>query len=282
MQIKHLCAIGLLACFIVVGCKVKRVTYTPKGYDITKPDITELGNKMNEISGIFWVNDNLMLAQNDESGKIFLLNLKDKKDFDYRPFQFGDKNDYEDIVNIGSIVYLLISPGQIVEVPSYAQGDVQGKIIATLGGSENEFETMYYDKAVNSLVMLCKKCHKEKNQVRTAFRYDLATKTLIDTPYYTIDVEQIRKKLKDKNVNFYPSAAAIHPIQNKLYILSSQDDKLLVITDTKGNVEQAFSLSSTLFNQPEGITFARNGDMYISNEVGTEDRATLLKFVYKP
>jgi len=281
LQIKQRSLFLLVLYFLLAGCQTRRVIYTPKGYDITKPDITELGNKLREISGIFWINETTMLAQNDESGKIFTINPEDKQDFTYPNIVFGEKTDYEDIVAVDSSAFLLISTGQIVEVPGYAKGeDVPGKIVASLEG-KNEFETMYYDKEIKSIIILCKSCHKEKNEVRTAYRYDLTNRQLIDTPYYTIDINSIRKKLDDNGAEFRPSAAAIHPIQNKLYIVSSIG-KLLVITDKKGNVENAMPISSTLFNQPEGITFAANGDMFISNEAGAEERATLLKFTYKP
>jgi len=41
-----------------------------------------------------------------------------------------------------------------------------------------------------------------------------------------------------------------------------------------------YRLDPQLYNQPEGMTFAPNGDLYISNE-GGEGIATILKFVYK-
>lgn len=272
----------LVLYFLVSACQQKRVIYTPRGYDITKPDKREMGNKLSEISGIFWIDENTMLAQEDESGKIYTINLKDKKDFQYNPVKFGPKGDYEDIVKVNANVYLLVGDGRIYEVPDYSIGkDIPGTVIASLAGNENEFEAMYYDNEVSSLIVLCKSCHKEKNQIRTAYRFDLITRQLIDTPYYTIDVDIIKQKLNDNRTEFRPSAAAIHPVQNKLYILSSIG-KLLVITDKQGHVEQAIPISGTLFNQPEGITFAANGDMYISNEAGSEESATLLKFIYKP
>lgn len=266
----------------LTACESKRVIYTPKGYDITKAQKTELGQNLDEISGIFWENEDIMLANNDETGKIFFINLKDKKDFDYHSLSFGKKNDYEDIVKVDTAIYLLISDGEIVEVTGYQDRDqVRSAVVASLKGGNNEFEALYYDKEVNSIIVLCKACHKEKDKIRTAFRFDLSGKILGDTPYYEIDVSDIRKILNDNRAEFRPSAAAIHPIEHKLYILSSIG-KLLVITDRSGNVEQAIPLSPSMFPQPEGIAFADNGDMYISNEINTAERATLLKFKYKP
>ncbi|HSU28458.1 MAG TPA: hypothetical protein VLJ68_08755 [Chitinophagaceae bacterium] len=271
----------ILLLLITVSCKRQRITYTPKGYDITKPEKTDLGSKLREISGIFWVNDRVMLANNDEAGKIFFINLNDKSDFSYPNMVFGEKNDYEDIVKVDSTAYLLISTGQIVAVRGFARGGERpGTLVAALAGTGNEFETMYYDSAANSLVMLCKSCHKEKNQMRKAYRFDLTSQQLADSPYYRIDINEIRRLLKDSRAEFYPSAAAINPVQNKLYIVSSIG-KLLVVTDRMGKVESAIPLSPSMFPQPEGITFAANGDMFISNE-GQDDRATLLKFRYKP
>ena len=269
---------GLL---MATGCfKTKRVVYTPHGYDITKPKKYDLGSKLDEISGICWVNDTLMLANNDESGKIFLVNPRDMDNLEYVNVKFGEKNDYEDIVKVDSAAYVLVSTGQIVKVTGYgSQSTVKAEEVASLPGDKNEFESLYYDKEVNSLIMLCKDCHKEKDKIRSAYRFDLATNRLIDTPYYQFDMDALRKKMNDNAAEFRPSAASINPADGKLYIISSIG-KTLVVADRKGKIEQAMQISALMFSQPEGITFAENGDMYISNEVATEDAATILKFKY--
>lgn len=79
---------------------------------------------------------------------------------------------------------------------------------------------------------------------------------------------------------FKPSAAAIHPIEKRLYIVASVNG-LLVITDLQGHVQEAYNLKHRLFLQPEGLAFAPNGDMYISNEGGYDGTANILKFSYK-
>lgn len=249
-------------------------------YNLSAPQGVTLGDKLHEISGIAYLSAHTILGENDEQGKIFSIDPTQPGNTDYPSVRFGNKDDYEDIVVINSTAYLLISDGEIMEVPDYAKGDATGTIIGQIGGKHNEFESLYYDKAANSLIMLCKSCHHEKDLLRTAYKFDLAAKKFSDTAFFTISIPDIAAKLKEKEVKFFPSAAAIHPVQNKLYIVSSIG-KLLVITDLKGKVEEVFALDPSLFRQPEGIAFAPNGDMFISNE-GGDGTATLLKFVYKP
>lgn len=273
--------------FLLASCESKRIVYTPKGYIIDKPEIYELGTKLDEISGICWINDTTMYANNDEAGKIFAINLKNINDPEYANVKFGckdceikSKDDYEDITKVGDAVYVLISTGKIIKVTNYRDEDsLKAEIVGQLPGNENEFESLYYDKEVNSLIMLCKNCHKEKDKIRSAYRFDLESNTLIDTPYYQLSMDEVRMKINDRTQEFRPSAASINPIDGKLYMVSSIG-KLLVVADRKGKVENAFHLSGVDFAQPEGITFADNGDMYISNEVATEPKATLLLFKY--
>jgi uncharacterized protein YjiK len=251
------------------------------GYNFSKPDDKmELGKHLHEISGMSWVRDkNLIQAENDEKGDIFLVDFKNKVD-NFQKTKFGGKDDYEDIVHIDTADYLLVSSGIIVQVvikDSVVTSTTDYKL--DIKGN-NEFETLYSDAADHSLIMLCKQCAHEKDEIRSAYRFDLKTHQFSADPIYNIDIGVIRQMLKDDKAEFKPSAAAIHPITGQLFVVASVG-KLLVITDKKGKVEQVFHLDPDLFNQPEGMTFASNGDLYISNE-GGEGVATILKFVYKP
>jgi uncharacterized protein YjiK len=80
-------------------------------------------------------------------------------------------------------------------------------------------------------------------------------------------------------IDIRPSAAAIHPKTGDLYIISSQDKLLIIMKD--GVVKASYKLPKKTFRQPEGLTFAPNGDMYISNEAA-EAIANILAFRYKP
>lgn len=251
------------------------------GYDFSRPDEKmELGKQLHEISGMAWIpGTGLIQAENDEKGDIFLVDFKNKND-NFKKIKFGGKGDYEDIVHTNTTDYLLVSSGKIVKIiiedslvsssTEYAL-DIKGT---------NEFETLYLDTEDHSLIMLCKQCAHEKDKVRSAFRFDPETDQFSQEPVFNISIDSIRQKLNDDKADFKPSAAAINPVTGKLFIVASVG-KLLVVTDKKGNIEQIFRLNPTLFNQPEGLTFAPNGDLYISNE-GGEGIATILKFAYKP
>jgi hypothetical protein len=107
---------------------------------------------------------------------------------------------------------------------------------------------------------------------------------------YSFDVQAIKKFANDKDGNvhagskkkgeagdikFLPSAIALHPITKDLYLISAVDHLLFVFED--GSLKHIEKLDHKIFNQPEGITFLKNGDMLISNEGQT---ATLLRFNY--
>jgi len=248
------------------------------GYDFNAPaEKMELGKHLHEISGMAYVPEqDVILAENDEKGDIFTVDFKNKKD-KVGKIKFGGKGDYEDIVYTDTAIYMLVSSGTVVQVrtkdSSFLTHDFE------MGIKKSEFETMYLDADGQSLILLCKDCTKEKNEIRTAYRFDLKTKLFAAAPVFIVSVSEIQKMLADESAEFKPSAAGINPINGKLYIVASVG-KLLVVASSTGNVEQVFRLNPELFNQPEGMTFAPNGDLFISNE-GGEGIGTILKFTYK-
>jgi uncharacterized protein YjiK len=249
------------------------------GYDFSTPDEKmELGKHLHEISGMSYVpGRNVLLTENDEKGDIFVLDFKNKKDNEGR-IKFGGKDDYEDIVYTDSAVYMLVSSGIIVKVMTKDSSFATQDFVLPKEG-KNEFEAMYMDADKKSLILLCKDCDHEKNEIRMAHRFNLITNIFDAEPAYTIQIADIQKMLNDDKAEFKPSAAGINPINGKLYIVASVG-KLLVVADKNGKVEEVVKLDPVLYNQPEGMAFAPNGDMYISNE-GGEGIATILKFNYR-
>lgn len=248
------------------------------GYSNEKRDRKFLKEEMKEISGICFLNDGLkMAAVNDEEGKIFILDFANKDTT--ASFSFAEKGDFEDIVMDDKYYYALESRGRIYKVP---KPGVQDSVhIFKMPLKNADFEAVYMDIDKKRIVMLCKSCPDfEKGKIKPVFAFDLTTHEFTPEPIFNIDVAKVRKLLKNPNFGAKPSAAAVHPLLKKVFILCSQDGKGLLICDMEGNVEHAIYLDESYFPQPEGITIAPNGDLYISNE-GLYQPGSIIKYPYK-
>ena len=266
-----------------MSCK-ERSYPSPPGYDMEKPTRLALGKALNEISGITFYKDinNTLFAISDSKEKIFQINVSSKKIKD-KAEKFAGPHDFEDVVRVDTTIFVLVSNGTIMAVPLDLVHDVTDSsrtlVYPFWSTDKNDFETLYYDPSANGLIMVCKTCAGEKGQkVRTAYRFDLLQRTFDSTAFYVINSESVKQAVKDPDADFKPSAAAIHPIDKQLYILSSAG-QLLVIADTHGKVKSAYKLNPKYHPQAEGIAFAPDGTMYISNE-GKFKQPTLQVFRY--
>lgn len=277
------CPIGfwmVLVCTMTLSTGCKEQSYaSPDGYDINKPQKENLGKVLNEISGIcFNDDDNTLLAISDSKEKVFQINVDKQKLKDYTDKVVVSNSDLEDIVKVDSSLYLLNSKGIIYEVPAKKQDTVRTYTFPS--GDQNDFETLYYDPSANGLIMICKQCPVDKGRsMRSAYRFDLAKKQFDPSAFFTLSTADVKNLLKDDDANFDPSAAAIHPVNKRLYILASAGN-LLVIADTRGKIIEAYKLNPGQFPQAEGIAFAPNGDMLITNE-GKNGPPTLQVFKYR-
>ncbi len=274
---KHLL---VLLCFVLFfsGCELLWKPSTPKNYNLRRPEKMIIEKKLNEISGLFYIKEeNHLITIADDKKKIYSLTT-DGKVGDYYDPELPSQ-DFEDVVKVGSTVFVLVSTGTIIATTNTDTGlvSIEYPFWST---EKNDFETLYYDSTAKGLIVLCKSCALDKGKkTKTSYRFDLTTRQFDKKPYYAIKTKEVADALKDGKTDFKPSAAAIHPLNNKLYILASSGN-LLIIADKMGKIEEAFRLNPMLYPQAEGIAFAPNGDMYISNEAKL-GKATLLKLAYK-
>ncbi|MEI6950316.1 SdiA-regulated domain-containing protein [Paraflavisolibacter sp. H34] len=265
-------------CGLLLACSNSHRS-SPEGYNLRKPVKRELGKDLNEISGIaFSPTLQSLLSISDSKRKVVRIDLQRQK-LKNHVEKFYHQSDFEDIVLVDSLVYVLISDGTILSMPLSARDSTQTVAYPFWSKDKNDFETLYYDPSEQALVMLCKDCAAEKGQhVRTAYRFDLARKQFDSSAFYTISTAEVKALLKKDDADFRPSAAAIHPLDGRLYILSSAG-QLLVVTDTRGKVLAAYPLNPDLFPQAEGLAFSPSGTMFITNE-GKYGKANLLVFPY--
>jgi hypothetical protein len=248
---------------------------SPDGYNLNKPFLLKLPVELDEISGVaFYAFDTSVFAIGDEFGWLYKIPLTTSKPI--RKWKFSNQGDYEDLVMVDKVFYVLQSNGNITAFTFDDHNQILTQQLE-FPASGNEFEILYFDPHIFKLILLCKDCETDKKKALTAFYFNLLYKRFDDSS--AINVTAIANMIGEKKIKFKPSAAAIHPITKELYIISSVN-KLLVITDAKGSVKQTLPLDAALFKQPEGITFTPDGDLIISNEAADRGVANLLFYKY--
>jgi hypothetical protein len=256
---------------------------SPAGYNLNKPLVIKLPDKLNEISGIvYYPKDNSVFAVVDEFGvlsKVFVNDGTDKAVI--QQWRFEKSGDFEDLVLHDSTFYALKSKGDVVAFKFVASDSIQSSEfdIPKDSAGKSEYEIMYFDTELNKLVLVCKDCASDKKEAVSTMTFDPATKSFSPGPY-KIETAPIAQQLQMQQIKLKASGAAIHPITKELYTISSVN-KALLITDTRGILKRALPLDPKIFKQPEGITFTPNGDMFISNEFAEEGLPNLLFFKYK-
>ena len=276
--------IGLIFLLFLLSCNLsdreQKVYASPRGYDLKEPVRYRVRESMQEISGIeLFPDEHKIMAINDEEGRIYQVDVLASEPYPH--FKFAKNGDYEDICHTDSGWFVLKSNGSLFHVHGLFTDSVYSDHYKMEKPGKKEFETTYYDRANNGIVMICKNCEDDKKLgVTSAYRFNLASKTFDTTAIYRFSNQEIARLAGSDMRFFKPSAAAVHPIEKRLYIVASVNG-LLVISDLQGHVQEAYNLKHRLFLQPEGLAFAPNGDMYISNEGGYDGTANILKFSYK-
>ena len=256
-----------------------------------------LKDELREISGLSYYNDHSLLCVNDEKGIIYKFSLK-KKEIT-KKYVFDKSGDYEGIEVVGDQVFVLRSDGNIFAVDHMKNEDILSVKTKTQLNAGNNTEGLGYDFQSNSLLVACKGNPGINNNFkgkRAIYKYSLKTNKLSDSPAFLIDQEQIRRILdfdgytsfsvtlvesinpSQGDFTFQPSAVAMHPITNNLYVLGSVG-KLLLVLNAEGDVLAIVKLKRKMFRQPEGICFSPDGTMYISNE-GKGRAANIYRFSY--
>lgn len=243
---------------------------------------------LQEISGIAYFAQNKVACVQDEQGAVFIYDL-DKKDVTEK-IDFGPPGDYEGVALANNNFYILRSDGLLYEVKNYQEKPETAEYNLEIAAKNNE--GLSFDRNNNRLLISAKskvEAGKEYKDQRYIYSFDLQRKKLEPNPILIIDIglveeyisntgldlEAKNKKAK-KIIKFRPSDLAVHPLTNNIYIISSIDN-LLVVFDQQGKILSARQLDISLFNQPEGIAFAENGDILIASEGGA-GRPALLKF----
>ncbi|MDQ8006472.1 MAG: SdiA-regulated domain-containing protein [Pedobacter sp.] len=273
------CSTAFLSC----AQKKKDKVESPLGYDLSAPEKYNMPEALLEISGFAFANGDpsKVYAQQDEEGKVFTISLGSKK---YQHTKFAKDGDFEDIAIAWGKVMVLKSNGDLF---SFALEETKNKETKNVAHTKSvlpkgEYEGMYADVIQNKLYVICKECAVDKGTKQTSgFILSLQTEGLFKlSGTFKIDVSTVSKLSGRKKGTFHPSALAKHPLTSEWYLLSAIN-KTLVVTDNQWKIKNLYPLSVNEFNQPEGIAFDHNANLYISNEGSDTQYGNILKFSYK-
>lgn len=246
---------------------------SPAGYNLNKPEVINLTKKIDQISGIVYsASDNSLYAIDDDNGDLYNIPITEHPEI--KKWKFGKKADYEDLVMTDSMFYILISNGTIISFPKkFPITDVKERKIDLEGF--NEFETLYYDAAADRLLMLCKECNKDDKQTVSIYPFDLSSDSFGQP--LKLERKNVEAITKEKTGRLKISGGTINSSTGEVFLVSSIN-KLLIVTDKDLNVKDAYDLQRSEFEHPEGICFAPDGTLFVSNEASEETKANILIF----
>lgn len=247
-------------------------------YDLNFPNrIYTLPDYLEEVSGLTYFDTDQVAMHNDEKGRVYVFDLN--KRIVVQRIRFDGDGDYEGIERINDFIYMVKSNGNLYRFNVNVEGVVE-KIDSPFD-SKNNVEGLGYNSKTNHLLIALKDDGDTpgvKVAGKAIYGYDLLKNEFEKLPLFSVSHKDLERVL-GKDYKFHPSAVAVHPITNEVYVLSAHKRALMVF-GTDGKPKNLTDLKRSLFPQPEGITFSPNGDLYISNEMEDEG-GTLLWFKMK-
>jgi uncharacterized protein YjiK len=262
-----------MACITIDEEKYMVISSGKYSYSLNNPDDkNDLPGKLEEISGLDYLGDQILLCVDDEEGILCFYNTREKKVT--REIKFGRNGDYEGVAHIDNMAYVTRSDGKLFEFPIDRDDDVEARRIDTPLTGMNDVEGLSAGHNKNELYLACKglaEVDKNKIEGRAVYTFDLKNNQLASKPYIHLTTEIFKEALKQNHLTsshhmpFRPSGITVHPLTGDVFIIASVGQLILVLNKS-GKITGAAPLSRKIFTQPEGICFDEKGTLYISNE----------------
>lgn len=268
---------GLLAC----KPAGKTLPPDPPGYNLKAGERFNMPERLLEVSGIAFNNYDpfQVYAVQDEEGRLFSQKWGIKKASSVR---FAPRGDYEDLAIMNGQVFVIKSNGDIYAFSlNMDKEDISDEVKLWEDLlPKAEYESLYADEKEQTLYVLNKSSGKKKKEtLGYKIKYDKDTNELREVLAFDFDVKAIRDMGVKLKSGLRVSALSRNPVTNEWYILSSAE-KLLVITKPDWQIKSVHDLDASIFNQPEGLAFDKDQNLYISNEGDEITNGNIIKFSY--
>lgn len=242
----------------------------------------KLPGRLQEISGLAYWKENILLCVEDENGRLYLYDHA--KEEVIQEIKFGKKGDYEGVTQSENIAYVIRSTGKlfyfnIEDEPEVTKVDLPFK-------SSNDLEGITKGHKKDEFYIACKQNPELlENGVegRAVYTYNVKKDKVKTRPYIHLTSDSFKDEIKKAGLNpskhmpFLPSGIAVHPITEDVFLISSVG-RLLIVLNKSGSIVSMAPLKRSLYRQPEGICFDNEGNMFISSE-GRGKKGYILKFI---
>jgi len=248
-----------------------------KSYEIVES--WELPSELNEVSGMVYNEDGLMICVQDEDGILFTFDMETKEIIKTHKFSYS--GDYEALTYLDGVYWVAESNGRIIDVSDLDVADQELEGIQLDFEYRNNIEGMTATPDGKLWITVKDRNLDNSSGYKGVYEYDPETRKLQKEPILRVDYEDPKfERLKTHNPRklLRPSDLAIHPLTGDLYILDAEFQKV-IITDQQGGIKSIHLLDPAEFEQPEGIAFSKDGRIFISNErVGVPANIREIKF----
>jgi uncharacterized protein YjiK len=262
----------------------KPASLRPTDYDLKNPvKKCALSDSLLEISGITFFQNNRLLGIEDLHPILYEIKLGDTAGIIINKLEFEqtdkEKFDFEDLAAIGDTVYALWSHGAVFKITRQKNGYVSEKTKTWLK-KENNTEGLSYDPVSGNLLVACKDdpgLEDVKKSTRAIFEFDTKADSLKSDPFMLINKKDFEDVAGEK-VDFNPSAIAVHPVSNDIFIISTKDTKCIAQFSRDGKLKAFDYFEKEMLPQPEGICFDKNGNLYVSTQARHGKPAYIYEF----
>jgi uncharacterized protein YjiK len=266
-------------------------------YNISVPNSSfELEVSLREISGLTTSpKADKLAAVQDEKGQLFYVNKKTGK-VDPSVI-FAEDGDFEGIEFVGDTLWVVKSKGRLFKLWNLDKTPYDMATFKIESLKKANIEGLGYD-AKNHRLLLAQKGEKtDEASSRSIFAFDLKKQDPSVSKVFDIGLKDFQAFLTNKKakkyqtlvddyvknplatgIDFGPSGVAIHPLSGNIFVISSIN-KLLIVLSSEGKILEMVKLDKTIFAQPEGICFDPDGTMYLSSEAKDNPKGKL--FVFK-
>jgi uncharacterized protein YjiK len=236
-----------------------------------------LPGRLREISGLAITPDDRLFAHDDEEAILYQIDYRSGTLL--KAFAMGGptvKGDFEGVAYVDERFYLVSSAGNIYESREGRDGErMRYNRYETGVGDYCEVEGLAFEPSDRTLLMLCKEAHvKQYRDFLTIFRWSMDERELARDSVLRIPLSDFPKDIADHGLR--PSGIERHPVTGTYIIVAARETLLAEVTKD-GKVLRIVHLPPNVHRQAEGITFASDDTMFISDEGGSS-RARLVLY----